>query len=72
MCGNRPLGKLKYRCDVIKMVLREGLLSHCNMNESGELRIGGFGVSLSSIQGNEFFYHLSDTSNDSRVKVGGN
>ena len=58
MCAKRTLGSLKYRCDVFKMDLREGLLSHCNVNESGELRIGGFGVSLSSIQGNEFLYHL--------------
>jgi hypothetical protein len=59
MNGKRPLGRLKYRYDVIKTDLREGSLSHCNVNESGELRIGGFGVSLSSIQVNEFLYHLS-------------
>ena len=55
MRGKRTLGRLKYRCDV-KTDLREGSLSHCNVNESVELRIGGFGV---SIQGNEFLYHLS-------------
>ena len=59
MYEKRPLGRLKYRCDVIKMDLREGSLSHCNVNKSGELRIGGCGVSLSSIQVNDFLYHLS-------------
>jgi hypothetical protein len=35
MYGKRPLGRLKYGYDVIKMDLREVSLSHYGVNESG-------------------------------------
>lgn len=41
---------------LLKQILEK---DHCFVYVSGELRIGGFGVSVSSIKVNEFLYHLS-------------